>query len=60
MRRKERQSTEGRQSGQKVGESRQTLLSPQEASLMRCKQIICVEEKKHSKPGGIGEGAIKI
>ena len=30
------------------------LLSQQEASLLRCKQFICVEEKKHSEPGGRG------
>lgn len=53
---KQRQRGKGGKNGEKAGESRQMLLSRQEASLMRCKQFICVEEKKQSEPGGSRRG----
>lgn len=48
---KESKDREGKENGEKAGESRQTPLSWRETSLMRCKQFICVGEKTESEPG---------
>lgn len=50
MRRRGKQRQREMGNGEKAGESRQMLLSRQEASLMRGKQFICVEEKRYSEP----------